>query len=442
MSAPQNAEPPPTTPETGRTNQRTALRAAVAGGVGTLIEYYAFSVYGFVAVVIAPQFFPSSNPATSVLATLAVFGSGYLMRPLGGIFFGRLGDRTGRKTALVATVVSMGMCCALLGLLPTYAQIGIFAPILMLLVRLAEGFSAGGEIGGSATYIAESSPKSRRGFYGAFTPTGSTLGFAVAAAVAGTVTGLVTDAQMTDWGWRVPFLVAIPLTALCLYARLRLEDTPEFTTMSNRSEVTRTPFMDVLRRHPKSVLKVVGLAVATNGTGYVGLTYMNIYLINDLGFGDNEVHWLSALVIGLSCASMPFVGALTDRFGRVPVLVSGCVGYVVLAYPIMGVMAGTSSLVVIGAVYLVFMMLNGILQVPAFPVFTELFPRSVRYTGVALGFNLGTIIAGGTAPYVAAQLVESTGNPLSPAFWVIGVALIGLGTIYATRTTIRGELPA
>ncbi|MFE1400739.1 MFS transporter [Nocardiopsis dassonvillei] len=444
MSSPDSAgsSPAPTPVGAPVRDRRTALRAAVAGGVGTLIEYYAFSVYGFLTVVIAPLFFPSSNPATSVLATLAVFGSGYLMRPLGGIFFGRLGDRTGRKVALVSTVVSMGVCCALMGMLPTYPQAGIIAPILLVVVRMAEGFSAGGEVGGSATYIAESSPAGTRGFFGAFTPTGSTLGFAVAAAVTGAVVGLLAPEQMTAWGWRIPFLLCVPLTLLCLWARLKLEDTPDFREMETRAEVARSPFTDVLRRNPGAVLKVVGLAIATNGTGYVGLTYMNVYLINDLGHDSQDVYWLSAAVIAAACACMPFLGLLADRFGRLRVLTAGCVGYVLLAYPILLVMSQSSGLLVIGLMYLVFMVLNAALQVPAFPLFTELFPRAVRYTGVALGFNIGTIVAGGTAPYIAAQLVASTGDPVSPAYWVMGVAVVGLVTAFTVRSTRDGELPA
>lgn len=443
MSSTESTGNPPAAAVSGPPvrDRRTALRAAVAGGVGTLIEYYAFSVYGFLAVVIAPLFFPSSNPATSILATLAVFGSGYLMRPLGGIFFGRLGDRNGRKIALVSTVVSMGLCCALMGVLPTYPQVGIMAPVLLVIVRMAEGFSAGGEIGGSATYIAESSPPRLRGFFGAFTPTGSTLGFAVAAAVAGIVVGLLSADQMSDWGWRIPFLLCVPLTLLCLWARLKLEDTPDFREMEAKSEVTRSPFVDVLRSNSGSVLKVIGLAVATNGTGYVGLTYMNVYLINDLGYDSQHVYWLSAAVIGLACVTMPFIGMVTDRFGRLTVLTTGCVGYVLLAYPILLTMSQASGLLVIGLVYLVFMVLNAALQVPAFPLFTELFPRAVRYTGVSLGFNIGTIVAGGTAPYIAAQLVASTGNPVSPAYWVMGVAVVGLLTALTLRSTRSGELP-
>ncbi|MBM9463678.1 MFS transporter [Aeromicrobium sp. YIM 150415] len=421
-------------------SESTARRAAIAGGVGTLIEYYDFSVYAFLALTIGPLFFPSERPAVSLLLTLAVFGSAYVMRPLGGWFFGRLGDRTGRRRALVVTVVAMGVCCALLGMLPTYAQVGILAPILLVLIRLAQGFSAGGEIGGAATYIAESSPAGRRGIYGSLTPIGSTLGFAVAATVVGLVSQLTTSEQMSAWGWRIPFLVSIPLAALCLWARVKLEDTPEFEEMADQAEVVRSPLLQVVREHPISVLRVIGIAIAMNGTGYIGLTYFNIYLV-DVGFPQQSVYWTSAIAIALACASFPIAGILTDRFGRRPVLLGAYAAYLVIAWPAFAIMGATGSLVVVALVYIVYMMFNGLAQVPAFPQFTELFPRQVRYTGVALGFNIGTIIAGGSAPYIAAQLVETTGSSMAPAYWVMAVAAVGIVTVLTMRETGKSALP-
>ncbi|MCX6489719.1 MAG: MFS transporter [Rhodococcus sp.] len=436
-----NVDQPSAVTSAPKADTTTARRAALAGGVGTLIEYYDFAVYGFLAVVIAPLFFPSTSPGVSILATLAVFGVAYVARPLGGIFFGRLGDRKGRRQALVVTVVCMGIACGVLGMLPTHSSVGVLAPILLVIIRLAQGFSAGGEIGGAATYIAESAPPNRRGFFGSFTPVGSTLGFAVAAAVVGVVALITTDDQMSSWGWRIPFLLALPLAFVCLRVRLKLEDSPEFEEMAAKNEVAKSPLSDVVKKQPWSVLHVVGIAIAMNGSGYIGLTYFSVYLINDLGFSKDSVYWTSAIAIALACATFPLSGMLTDRFGRKPVLLSGYVAYVVIALPVFMILGATSSIIVVGCVYFVYMVLNGVVQVPAFPLFTELFPRAVRYTGVSLGFNIGTIAAGGTAPYVAAQLVESTGNAMSPAYWVMGVCVIGVLTVLTIKETGREKLP-
>lgn len=436
------AVPRPSTGPAPTPDPRLTRRAALAGGVGTLIEYYDFGVYGFLAVFIAPLFFPSENSAVSILSTLAVFGVAYVARPVGGIFFGRLGDRVGRRTALIASVVAMGVASGLLGVLPTHAAIGVAAPILLVLVRLAQGFSAGGEIGGAATYIAETVPAHRRGFFGSFTPIGATLGFAVAAAVVGIVTLLVGEESMSTWGWRIPFLLALPLAFICLRIRMKLEDTPEFEAMAEKKEVVKNPLLDVLRKNPKSIAKVVGIAVAMNGSGYIALTYFSVYLTNDLGFDNNAVYWTSAIAIALACVTFPMSGSLTDRFGRKPVLIGGYVAYIILAVPAFMILGATGSMIVVGLVYFVYMVFNGVVQVPAFPLFTELFGRNVRYTGVALGFNIGTIIAGGTAPYFAAQLVEWTGSGMAPAFWVIGVSLIGLITVSTIKETGKSALPA
>ncbi|MFI8569212.1 MFS transporter [Rhodococcus sp. NPDC078407] len=437
-----NVDQPSAVTGVPKADTSTARRAALAGGVGTLIEYYDFAVYGFLAVVIAPLFFPSTSPGVSILATLAVFGVAYVARPLGGIFFGRLGDRRGRRQALVVTVVCMGIACGVLGMLPTHSNVGVLAPILLVIIRLAQGFSAGGEIGGAATYIAESAPPNRRGFFGSFTPVGSTLGFAVAAAVVGLVALVTTDDQMSSWGWRIPFLLALPLALVCLRVRLKLEDSPEFEEMAANNEVAKSPLSDVVKKQPWSVLRVVGIAIAMNGSGYIGLTYFSVYLINDLGFSKDSVYWTSAIAIALACATFPLSGMLTDRFGRKPVLLFGYVAYVIIALPVFMILGATSSIIVVGCVYFVYMVLNGVVQVPAFPLFTELFPRAVRYTGVSLGFNIGTIAAGGTAPYVAAQLVESTGNAMSPAYWVMGVCVIGVATVLTIKETGRDKLPA
>ncbi|OLT09015.1 MFS transporter [Pseudonocardia sp. CNS-139] len=418
-----------------------ARRAAVAVGLGTLIEVYDFAVYAFVAVTIAPIFFPSDVPGVSILLTFAVFGTAYVVRPLGGWFFGWLGDSRGRKPALVASVLLMGAACALFGLLPTYEQVGILAPVLLVVVRLVQGFSVGGEVGGGATYVGEFAPDGKRGWFTALLPAGATMGSAVAAAVVGLMSVLTTDEQMVSWGWRIPFLVAIPLALLCLRVRSRLEDTPGFVAAEKKSGTVRSPLLTVLRERPGSVVRVLALTAAMSGAGYISTSYFNTYLISTLGFGRTEVLWTSAVSIFLGALTYPFSGKLADRLGRKPTLTLAFVVYLVIAWPGFALLGATSSLVVVALVFIAFIAVSGTVQAAAFPVFTELFPLRIRYTGVSLGYNVGVIIAGGMAPYIAAQLVVSTGNAMSPAYWVMFTAVVGLLTVRTLRETAHTSLP-
>ncbi|MFF0814051.1 MFS transporter [Rhodococcus sp. NPDC003318] len=399
-----------------------ARRAAVAGGVGTLIEYYDFSLYGYLAVVMAPLFFPASTPGVALLSALAVFGTAYLMRPLGGIVFGHIGDRYSRKTALLATLGCMGVGSVAMGLLPTHTQAGIWATVLLVLVRLVQGFSAGGEVGGSATFISESAPARLKATYGAFTPLGSTMGFALAAAVAGTMSALTTDEQMTSWGWRVPFLLALPLTLLCLWARTRIDDPSEGG--AERTSGESSPVAAVFRRSPLAMTQAVGISLACNGTAYIGLTYMSIHLMKSLGYERTPVYWIATGVIGLVALAMPLGGLIADRIGRIRFTLISFAGFAVVTYPAMAVM--DVNLWVAAVAYLLIMVNTIGAQVGSYTLLPLLFDREVRFTGVAMGWNLGVVIAGGTAPFIAVWLVERTGNVQSPALFVIAVAIVGL----------------
>lgn len=420
---------------------RQARRSAVAGGLGTLIEYYDYSLYGFTSVFIAPLFFATADPAVALISTLAVLGTGYLARPLGGIFFGILGDRRGRRLALIITVAGISIASVALGLLPTYEQIGILAPILLVVVRLAQGFCAGGELSGAATFVAESAPAKRRGLYGSVNLIGLVLGFAFGATVTGVVSVLVTPEQMAEWGWRIPFLLAAPLAILTIWARSRLEDTPEFREMQADNTVVKAPVRAVIKNNPFEILKVSGVSFAMNGAGNIGLIYMSVYLVAHAGFDPDEVYWVAAIVIGLTALFIPVAGNLADKWGRKPVMTLGMVGFIVMSYPVMLLMESTSSLFVAAIAYQVFMLPYAFLQAPAMPSFTELFPRRYRYTGVALGFNIGTVIVGGTAPFLAELITESTGNQQATAFVVIIVCLIGLVAVSRMKETNKVDLP-
>ena len=409
-------------------HRQRARRAALAGGVGTLIEYYDFSLYGYLAVVMAPLFFPSSDPVASLLSALAVFGGSYVVRPLGGIVFGHIGDRYGRKSALVAVLACMGLASTAMGLLPTPAQAGVWATVLLVLVRVVQGFSAGGEVGGSATFISESAPARLKATYGAFTPLGATGGFALAAAVAAAVSALTTPEQMAAWGWRIPFLFALPLTLFCLWVRNRVDET---RVPADAEGQPHSPIGRVFMRQPVALAQATAISAATNGTAYIGLTYMSIHLIQRLGYPPAPVYWVTTLAIGVSALCMPLGGRLGDRIGVLRLMALGLGGYILLTYPMMAIMK--HSLPVAALAFLVIMMNTVATQVSAYTLLPRLFQASCRFSGVAMAWNLGVIVAGGSAPFLAVWMIEKTGDMLAPAYFVIGVALVGLIALFSIQ---------
>ncbi|MGW7293179.1 MFS transporter [Streptomyces xiamenensis] len=434
--------PPPATGErtAGQdSTPRRSRRAAVAAAAGTAIEYYEFGVYGYLAVVIGPHFFPDDDPTASLLATLAVFGSAFLMRPLGGIVLGRLGDRMGRKPVLILTVVGMGSATAAVGLLPTAETVGVAAPIGLLLVRLAQGFFAGGEVTGSATYLAESAPPGRRGFFGAFTPVGVALGGGTAALVAGVLSTVLTEQQLQDFGWRIPFLLSLPLIAVALLARNRLEDSEAFLTTKEEDATAKAPLTEVLTRYRGPVLKVTLLAIGSNCGYWVGLIFMNIYLTSELGYPKSSTFWIMGGISFFVACLMPVFGGLSDTWGRKKVITVGFTGYAVLVVPAMLVMGiGSFPLAVLAMIVLALPM--PIVQSVTYPTYAEQFPTRVRYTGLSFSFNIGTIIGGGLTPYLATWLIATTGNLLAPGFLLMGAAAMALLTLRTVPESSKLEL--
>lgn len=424
---------------TASTSAPNPVRAAVAGGLGSLVEYFDFAIYGFVAVYIAGHFFPSDQPAVGVLATMGAFTVGYIVRPLGGWYFGRMGDRHGRSKALVITVVSMGVCTTAIGLLPGYAAIGILAPVGLLLLRALQGFCAGGEVAGAASYTAESAPPQRRGFFTSFTPMGTTGGYAAAAIVVGVTTVALTPEQMQTWGWRVPFLVVAPITLVCTYFRLKLEDSPEFLEMS-AEEVAKSPLRQILSQNPKQVVKAALLTFATFGTSTLVLAYFPTYFIKLRGFDAQPYYSMMAVVISLALVTFPLIGIMSDRFGRRRVMLAGYLGLAALAFPLFWSLENTHSLMVLGGVLLVYYIVNGITIATTYLVTVELMPRAVRYTGAALGINTGLIVIS-FGPTVAADVVDHLGTLVPVAAWAAVCGLVGAATLmFGVRETAGREL--
>jgi MHS family proline/betaine transporter-like MFS transporter len=416
-----------------------ARRAAVAAFLGTAIEYYEFGVYGYLAVILGPLFFPSASSSVSLLSALAVWGTSFFIRPLGGMILGRLGDRFGRRPILMLTVIGMGGATALTGMLPTHSSVGFLAPLLLLLFRLIQGFFAGGELTGASAYVTESAPTGRRSFYGGFVPMGAAFGGGLAAAIAAITSSIVGSDGMALWGWRIPFLFAIPLIVVSLVIRAKIDESPLFEEVKAANAVVKAPLSRVFSKHKRAVLQVVGLSYGQAAGYWVGIVFMNIYLVETLGYDKQRVLWIVTAVSILAGSLTPLAGVLSDKIGRRKSFIIGFLGYAVLVLPAMMLMAVGSDFIALAAM-LILALPFPFVQAAGFTAYAEIFPTSVRFTGVALASNVGTILGGGLSPFLASWLFSLTGNELSPGFLLVAAAVIGLLIVLTLKETAHSDL--
>jgi MHS family proline/betaine transporter-like MFS transporter len=431
----------------GRTPDASTLRRAIgASAMGNAVEWFDYGVYAYVAVYIGRAFFPSEDPTTSTLSSLAVFAISFLIRPLGGLIWGPLGDRLGRRSILAATIILMSAATFAVGLLPSYATIGIWAPIGLIVLRMIQGFSTGGEYGGAATFMAEYAPDDRRGFCGSFLEFGTIGGFILGALLVLLIQAIIGETAMAEWGWRLPFFVAGPMGLIGLYLRNRLEDTPVFRELEAAGETehdTSTEFRDLLQYWRPLVL-LMGLVVTLNVTNYTLLAYMPTYLESRIGMSSSAT--LSLIVIGqlAMMALIPFGGALSDRVGRKPLWWASIIGLFVMAIPMYSLMAQGFLAAIVGFAVL------GLLYVPQLctisAMFPAMFPTHVRFAGFAIAYNLSTSLFGGTAPMANEWLISITGNDLMPAYYMMASCVIGaIALAFVPETagvSIRGrEIP-
>ena len=415
-------------------------RAIVGSSIGNFVEWYDYGLYGYYASVFATLFFPEGNRVAALLGAFGIFGVAFVVRPLGALFFGSYGDRHGRRNTLVAVVVLISTATALVGVLPTYASVGLVAPVLLLLLRVLQGFSAGGEFGGATAILAEFAPAHRRGFYGSWQ--GFTQGLAplLVALMGALLAGGLSEEDFESWGWRVPFLFAAPLGLVGLFLRLRLDETPEFRRLREHEEVPQAPIREMLRSHRGSVLRGIGLIVGWTTSIYTFIIYMPTYLTETLGLSFGQSLLVNAIGLVVHTAVIPFIAIASDRVGRRPPVIAGALATLLLAYPGYALM-GTGSLPVITGVQIVFGLCVACFASVLPAALSELFPTRTRYSGLALTYSLGVGIFGGLAPIVSTLLLKATGDDRAVAYYVTGGGLVALLTVlFAVRETAHEPL--
>jgi len=415
-------------------------RAIISCSVGNFVELFDFMIYGFFASQIGANFFPAANPYTQLLSAFATYGVGFFMRPVGAIFIGTYGDRKGRKTALVLTVGLMATATALTGLLPSHATIGIAAPILLILCRLVQGFSTGGEWGGSAAFLVEYSPPGKRGLVGSVQQFSVGLALIAATLLAAGLNSALDKQQMIDWGWRIPFLLGFVLAPVGLYLRSRVAESPAFNRTVERKDVAKTPLLEAIQLHRIPILAAFGLSIVGTVGNYTFNIFLPTFATKELHIAPSTAYYAGAIAAVVLTVLTPVMGALSDRVGRKPVLVASAAGYVVLGYPLFLFMVGMPTGLGLTLAQSVSAVLLAMYAGPLCAVLSELFPTKVRFTALSVGYGLAVTIFGGCAPFVATYLISETGNKVSPAFFVIFSALISLVTLLCVKDRTNAPL--
>lgn len=412
---------------------RGKRKVLLAGSVGQFIEFYDFSLYGLSALTLSRLFFPGDNVVAGLLATFATFGVAFFIRPLGGLFFGALGDRYGRRPVLYITLLTIGIATAGIGLLPTYAQIGVLAPILLVLCRLLQGFSAGGESVGAPAFVFEHAPKHRRGFWLNITLAATALPSVVGGAFILALSTSLPAEAFDSWGWRIPFLVALPLALFGLWIRSQTEESPAFKqVVANRAEAEHTPIRDAFRENWRQMLQVV-MVMGLTAMGFYFLTGYFVAYVQTAGNLEREQSLLiNACAMLLYTLVLPITGLIGDRVGRRPMLIWGAVVIALVSVPaFMLVTSGVLGLALVGQ--FVFVLCICVYGGGCYTFFVEIFTTRTRFTSAAVSYNVGYAIFGGTAPFIGTWLVESTQLSASPGVFISIFAIVVLVVIVVTR---------
>ncbi|MDJ0357320.1 MFS transporter [Paenarthrobacter sp. PH39-S1] len=423
-----------TTPSEVEVSQKSLRKSVAAGSIGVLVHWFDWAIYAYLAGTIAFVFFPQQDKTAALLAVFAVFAISFGVRPIGALIFGALGDRLGRKRTLSVVILAMAASTLMLGLLPSYNTIGIWAPVLLILARMVQGLAAGGEFGSAAAFLAEYSPTKRRGFGVSWIEVGSLLGFLLASLTVVLLNTLLTTDSLHAWGWRIPFILTAPLGVIGFYIRNKIEDTPEFRSLAELESISKSPIKEVFTRNWKQLLQTSGIEIMMQVAFYIVLVYLLTYQEEVLGWTASSAALLSTVASITAIILVPIFGSMSDRYGRKPLLIGSAALLVIFSYPLFAIMqsgtpwAGMVSTVGLGIILAIIL---GVHAVTA----AELFPTRTRQSGLSIAYSVVAAIFAGTVPYVLTWGIAATGNTMLPAIYLILIGVVGLGTMMTIKET-------
>lgn len=434
------AKETPQHPGSGSPPAPSPARTLTSSTIGSVIEWYDFTVYGTAAALLFDKlFFSSVSPATGTLASFATFAVGFIARPLGGLIAGHYGDRLGRKATMVVTLTVMGIATTLIGALPTFAQVGVWAPVLLLVLRVCQGLAVGGEWGGAALLAVEHAPPRRRGLYGAWPQTGVSAGLLLGTGAFSLVT-LLPEEQLMSWGWRLPFLISVVLAAFGFYMRYRLTESESFKEVTQETGVAKMPLVEAVRTHGKEILIAFGVRFAEGGNYYLISTFVLAYLTTHLGMDQQDGLTAEMVAAAVNIAVLPLWGALSDRVGRKPVFLFGAVFMALYAVPFFWLLDTRSPLLVTLALVVMLGIPHGAVYAPLSAFYAELFTPRVRYSGMSIGYQAGSVLLGGFTPLIAASLLETSHVAMSVAAMIAAGAVIAAAAMSLAPETYRRPL--
>jgi metabolite-proton symporter len=415
-------------------------RVVLASLVGTTIEWYDFFLYGTAAALVFDKlFFPELDPTAGRMAAFATYAVGFFARPVGGVVFGHFGDRLGRKSMLVTTLMLMGLATFSIGLLPTYSQLGIAAPLLLIALRFVQGFGVGGEWGGAVLMVVEHGHRGRRGLYASWVQAGVPAGMLLATAVF-TLFSQLPEPAFMSWGWRVPFLLGIALLAVGMFIRLQVLESPLFEKVRVQKQQAGIPFLTAIRRHPGNILLAMGARVAENGSFYIFTVFVLSYATDRLGVARTSILNGVLLASAIEFFVIPAFGILSDRVGRRPVFFAGATALALYAFPFFWLFDTANVMLMVLAI-LIGLLIHAAMYAPLAAFLSELFGTDVRYTGASIGYQLASPLAGGLAPLVCVKLLEwSGGRPWPVSIYLIGFAVVTLVSVWLAAETHRAHL--